>query len=114
MSAADGVALVWYHGGARPCWAYQTIARLWQTSPKGTVRSTARRTRLRAWPTRARSNPSDASGARTSTTLTGRVPNTAGHRQAKQATAARPPAHWEHRRDPSVRPEAAGRGVDLG
>src|SRR6266536_3961892 len=63
MSATDGVALVWYQGAlarraARswagwPCWVYQTMARLWQTSPNGTVRSTARRTRLRAWPTPA-------------------------------------------------------------
>ena len=38
MSAADGVALVWYQGASArraarsagwwPCWAYQTIARL--------------------------------------------------------------------------------------
>jgi hypothetical protein len=34
-----------------PCNAYQIIKMLWQNSPKGTVRSTAFRTRLRACPT---------------------------------------------------------------
>ena len=63
MSAIEGACLVWYQGararraarsaGWWPCWAYQTIARLKQTSPKGTVRPTARGVRLRAWPTPA-------------------------------------------------------------
>ncbi len=61
MSAVEGACLVWYQGararravrsaGWWPCWVYQMIARLKQTSPKGTVRPTARGVRLRAWPT---------------------------------------------------------------
>jgi len=31
-------------------WAYQVVAMAWQASWKGTVRSTARAVRLRAWP----------------------------------------------------------------
>src|SRR6266511_214058 len=64
MSATDTVRLVRYQGArarwaARswagwPWWAYQTIARLMQTSPNGTRRSTERRVRVRAWPTPAR------------------------------------------------------------
>src|SRR6266542_6690275 len=68
MSATDTVRLVRYQGArarwaARswagwPWWAYQTIARLMQTSPNGTRRCTERVVRVRAWPTPARWRPS--------------------------------------------------------
>src|SRR6266511_1608957 len=60
MSATETVCL-WRYQGARarwaarsaagwPWWAYQTIARLMQTSPNGTRRSTERVVRVRDWP----------------------------------------------------------------
>ena len=61
MSGMEGSRLVWYQGACwrwrwtsavgLPCRAYQVIAMVWQRRPKGTVRSTARGVRLRAWPT---------------------------------------------------------------
>src|SRR5829696_1848293 len=63
MSASETVCLVRYQGArarwaatsaaGRPCWAYQHTTRLTHSRPKGTVRSTARGVRLRAWPTPA-------------------------------------------------------------
>ena len=60
MSAVDGSALVVYQGararcsstsaGSCPAVAYQRMARVWQASVNGTVRSTARAVRLRACP----------------------------------------------------------------
>src|SRR6266545_1767447 len=59
MSANEGSVLVVYQRArarcsatsavAVPAVAYQTVTRLRQTRPKGTVRSTARGTRLRVW-----------------------------------------------------------------
>jgi hypothetical protein len=61
MSRVEGSVLVRYQGAdARRCatssvsWlcrVYQMMSRLWQNSPKATVRSTALRTLLRACPT---------------------------------------------------------------
>jgi hypothetical protein len=61
MSWVDGWVLVWYQGAVArrwavsvlgwPCSVYQMMSRLWQSNPKGTVRSTALVTRLRACPT---------------------------------------------------------------
>ncbi len=63
MSATDGLALQACQGARRrrsattsglcPAWAYHTMAKLRQSSPNGTVRSTALGVRLRAWPTPA-------------------------------------------------------------
>src|SRR3954467_5046380 len=61
MSSKEGSVLVVYHrardrwsaasAGACPALAYQSTVRLRQMSPNGTVRCTAARVRLRAWPT---------------------------------------------------------------
>jgi hypothetical protein len=61
MSRVEGSVLEEYHGAeARrravsvvgwPWREYQRMSRVWQNSPKGTVRSTALRTLLRACPT---------------------------------------------------------------
>src|SRR5215469_9712892 len=60
MSAVAGSALLVYHGaserrscrsaGSWPTVAYQVTAAAWQAIWNGTVRSTARAVRLRAWP----------------------------------------------------------------
>jgi hypothetical protein len=61
MSANEGARFWRYQGAVRrwrsvsavgsPLSAYQMSVRVWQRKPNGTVRSTARSTRLRAWPT---------------------------------------------------------------
>ena len=60
MSLVDGSALLVYQGefrrrafrssAARPAVAYQVTVTAWQAISNGTVRSTARAVRLRAWP----------------------------------------------------------------
>jgi Transposase, Mutator family len=71
MSANETACLVRYQGArarraatSRAGWphsAYQQTTRLTQTSPNGTVRSTARQVRLRAWPIPATCWPSPPS-----------------------------------------------------
>src|SRR6266487_175144 len=61
MSSSEGSVLVRYQrerdrrsatsAGACPAVAYQTVTRLRHSNPNGTVRSTAWRVQLRAWPT---------------------------------------------------------------
>jgi hypothetical protein len=60
MSLVEGSAFVVYHGEflrracrsslVRPAVAYQVTVTAWQAISNGTVRSTARAVRLRAWP----------------------------------------------------------------